>query len=130
MQKEDLHLLINEEIYVIGEAQHKQGSSSSVDNTNIVPVAFIHNTDDREELELLSKIIAACNLSSKDYKIFKEGEDEPFEKGIIFTESADIYYQVTTGPIGQVINSKPLSILKDSKDEKTKLWEVLKVLSK
>ncbi|MEQ9404390.1 MAG: hypothetical protein RIM99_12430 [Cyclobacteriaceae bacterium] len=158
MEKEHLHLLIDEEIYLIQEnagngslieSDHAVessrpeavGSQSPVkqDATEIktpdapsapekISVAFIHNSDNPEELELLNKIIGACNLDPSTYKILKQGEEISFSKGVIFTDSSDSYYQSKIQGEATILNSKPLHVLINSKEDKVQLWAALKQL--
>lgn len=150
MENEHLHLLINEEIYVIeGQAtseklqeniekptvsspqpdkviESTKGEVKEVESIPQIKIAFIHNSDKPEELELLNKIIGACKLNSQNFKVLKKGEPIQYEKAIIFTNSANSYYQSSRTPEGEVIHSKPLTELNSSPEEKGKLWSALK----
>jgi hypothetical protein len=131
MKREHLHLLINEEIFSIESDQLKVGSGKTIDTGQTdaisqVKIAFIHNTLNEEELVLLNNIISACKIESSDYQIMIADDVLSYQKAIIFTDSVTEYYIPVTTETGEVIYSKPLKVLNDSKEEKGKLWNVLK----
>ncbi|MEP5612423.1 MAG: hypothetical protein ABJP45_09250 [Cyclobacteriaceae bacterium] len=151
MENEHLHLLIDEEIYVVesqGTSDKLQAESgqSIVDNQQsekrpaespqsaltektesiqTIRIAFIHSTDNQEELDLLTKIIGACNLNESNFKVVREDEQITFQKAVIFTGKANTYYQQTATEVGEIMYSKPLIELQTSKEEKSKLWSAL-----
>ena len=158
IDKEHLHLLINEEIYLIDSSQSKveseksevegveekverieekvESEKSKVERSEVkvengegkekVNVAFVSNSNNGAEMELLQKIIGACNLEEGDYKISQSDEPATYEKAVIFTEKASIFYQPTVENDSIVLYSKPLNELMHSKEEKGKLWGALK----
>ncbi len=91
-----------------------------------VGFAFIHQAKNEDELALLKKIIGACKLNEGDFVITETDAPGSYEKAVIFKESASIYYQPTVENDSIVLYSKPLSVLYESKEEKGKLWGVLK----
>jgi len=150
MENEHLHLLINEEIYAI-ESQassdqlqvdseesivdnqqstedpviEKINTNSQTQSTEKINIAFIHQTNNPDELDLLNKIIGACKLETQNFKVLKEGEPIQFEKAVIFTDSASSYCIPSTTTEGEIMYSKPLNILYHSPEEKRKLWGAL-----
>ncbi len=154
MKNEHLHLLIDEEIYLVkslvskpqatsdelqekelkvdsqqstADSDTKDPSIEAIENHSIekVKFAFIHNTDSQEELELLNNIISACKLEPADLKIIKEGEEIYYKNAVIFTNEAAQFYSVSEVDEAQVLHSKPLNTLLNSKEEKGKLWSAL-----
>lgn len=95
-----------------------------------VRFAFFHNTDQPEEIDLLSKIVAACKLEASSFKVLKVGEEVTFEKAVVFTKSGPSYYVPNNHERGIVMYSQPLHALLNSKEEKGKLWGALQVFVK
>ncbi len=112
MDHEHLHLLINEEIYQIGndsfespdmavqvpekKPEIKQTStvqestktpsdpkSVSARIDEVIPVAIFHETTEESELILLQKIIDACGLETTSYQVFANG----FNKEVKFKKA-------------------------------------------
>ena len=125
MEKKYLHLLINEEIYVLEKGSKTQDTDASYEEKTI-PIAFIHQSSNQTELELLDKIVAACKLGSKDYKILQDSNNMPFKKGVIFTSEATDFYHPVRESGREILYSKPLETLMKRKEDKAKLWESLK----
>ncbi len=145
MEKEYLYLLIDEEIYVSDKERiqvlkdkdqeaevRSRGLETPINSTikkvETVPIVFVHNSDNAQELELLNKIIVACRLDQKNFKILKMGENVMYRKAIIFTDASANYYQPQENDETITLYSKPLNILMNSKDEKGELWKALKGL--
>jgi hypothetical protein len=116
-----IHLLIDDEIFLIPE-KYKVPKEDEV----IIEFAFFHNSQNQEEIELLDKIIAACKLTPDQFKIIHSLDTSSlnFNKGIVFKEKAPNYYSQS----GNVIYSKPLKVLMNSKTDKAELWGILKKL--
>lgn len=129
MRPEDLHLLIHEEIYIIDQKHVEKAIESNIKPPSSIdiPILFIHNTNVKEELDLLSKIIDACKLDAKLFRsIPTEDEGVKAEKKIIFSDSEPNYYTPQQTEGSQIIYSKPLQTLINSREDKAKLWEALK----
>ncbi len=152
MENKHLHLLIDEEIYVIKSQVENGELSEKSDQLNVdsvqstaaptaaiesgssfqqnesreeVKIAFIHNGANSEELDLLNKIVDACDLANSEFRILKKGEDIGYEKAVIFIEESDQLYVPLVMDQGKVMYSRPLNILSGSKEEKGKLWTAL-----
>lgn len=119
IETEHLHLLIDEEVYLIPEKQESEGVTQT-------PFAFFHTSKSKEELELLMKIIGACNLDKFDVFDHQELERVKFSKAIVFTSDSDYYYQVQGTETASIIYARSLSVLLESVDDKAKLWKALK----
>ncbi len=155
MKSEHLHLLIDEEIYLIKSQGDKlqvasdkleaedlsvdspqpsveSDAKTSISNSQIekIQFAFIHDTDKQEELDLLNNIIAACKLDSKDFRITKKDKAPNYENAVIFTSEANQFYSSTQVDNTKILYSKPLAILLNSKEEKGNLWGALQVFVK
>ena len=137
MKNEHLHLLINEEIYLVDSRQSTvdsspdkviEGAKQEAEDVESIPeikIAFIHNSEKPEELELLNNIIAACKLNAQDFKVLREGEPIRYEKAVIFTTSSKSYYERSKTSEGELLHSRTLAELNSSKEEKGKLWSAL-----
>lgn len=130
MENENLHLLINEEIYVLkSQATSDKAASDKVQAIDKavekVDTVFVHQSEQAEELELLEKIIGACKLDASSYKIAKSVDGIQFSRSVVFTEKAETFYAPTDNDDSQILYSKPLATLLSSKDEKAKLWSAL-----
>ena len=82
---------------------------------------------DKNELELLTKIIKALSDDKSEYKFSREinNLDELSIKprlSILFTYNKPIKF----GHITTVVQTKPLHLLADSLDDKKKLWREIK----
>lgn len=173
MNKEHLHLLINEEIYLIpskenedvdNSAQEALQSAPVAENESkeeettihieqeelvhdhhdetphipkvktleekeaLIPFAVFHESSVPEEIELLEKIIGACNIGSDKYQVFANGfnKEVKFEKALVFVSQAKAFYEPIPYQNSQFLCSKPLSELNTNKQEKAKLWNSLK----
>lgn len=142
MKDEHLHLLINEEIYALDSSKLKVDSGQSevernqteVDSSRqsvqvseeSVEIVFIHDSTKPDELELLAKIIEACKLKDGTFQVAKSGAEPNCKKAIVFTDEAKVYYEIKAEENRHVLYSKTLRELKESTDEKGKLWNKLK----
>lgn len=156
MKSEDLHLLINEEIYIIDkkekvssaeekeyviehapeiEVNHSQLDKTpsipvikSEEEISFVPVAFFHESSNENDLVLLQKIIEACKLHSDQYQVFANGfnKEVKFEKALVFVATAKKFYDPIPFEGGQILCSRPLNEIANNQSEKVKLWGALK----
>lgn len=142
MNRENLHLLINEEIYRIEEKNSENNTPSApiikpkvtesiatpTMEEESVPIAIFHESKEKMDLELLHKIISACNLQAGNYKIVDTGFNKAlrFKKALVFTPRAKAFYTSIPYQGGAILCSKPLEELAKSKEEKGKLWTALK----
>ena len=172
MEKENLHLLINEEIYLIRDKteveevtkepiaaealQAKEPEAIKLDPPEIdhehheetphipevktlqektekaIPFAVFHESSDPAEIDLLQKIIAACNLENTHFKVFANGfnKEVKFEKALVFVTTAKAYYTPVPYQQSQFLCSQPLSVLLSDQQVKAKLWTALKAFLK
>ncbi|MEP1097283.1 MAG: hypothetical protein ABJG78_19360 [Cyclobacteriaceae bacterium] len=119
-------------VSTVANKEPLKGSGAEKTDTNLqvqpiekIKIAFIYQSSNSDELELLNKIIGACKLEAQDFKVFKEGESAHFEKAVIFTDSASSYCIPSTKAEGEIMYSKPLNILFHSPEEKRELWGAL-----
>jgi hypothetical protein len=138
MENEHLHLFIDEEVFILNEnlarsSEKKEIHPKTETNKEIekpkIKFTFIHNSDSKEELGLLNKIIEACKISPADFYIGTDDSSIDFLKAIYFKESNNECYIVKSGGSRSFIYSKPLSVLQSSKDDKAKLWAALKAFT-
>jgi len=129
MRTEDLHLLINEELYILKEhVATERPTKKEIDLADPkIPIAFIHTSKDKGEQDLLGKIIEACKLDPSQYKVLKPEDEIAYDKAIIFSDAADSYYQPLVSNNIQKLYSRSLGFLIQSKEDKAKLWEALKL---
>jgi hypothetical protein len=92
-----------------------------------LPFAIFHDSTEKNEIDLLEKIIAACNLPEHGYKIFGKGFDQSvkFKKALVFVPKAKAFYTPIPYKGSEFLCSKPLSELLSNKQEKAKLWNAL-----
>ena len=164
MNREDLYLLIHEEIYVVEKegsavseepsikaeadtkipapssepdavANHAPDTVPSVSKTptatspqSSISFAIFHDAEAQEELELLGKIIDACELPNGSYEVFANGfnKEVKFEKALVFVATAKKFYVPIPYENSQILCSKPLHEIANDKQEKVKLWGALK----
>jgi len=162
MDRDHLHLLINEEIYVISDDKAENQETEDVSKTTVeeistvsesapepltknipstpevpktevaetvIPVAVFHESSESHELELLQKIIDACNLETGSYEVFANGfsKEVKFKKALVFVDASKSFYQPIPYQGSQILCSKPLSEITTNQQEKVKLWNALKV---
>ena len=154
MDKEHLHLLINEKIYLIDEEErrtisqedtkieHQTDSSQTFSekpedvhpeardenpNERVVPLAIFHESSSEPDLELLQKIIEACKLEKDSYTVFGNGfnKTSKFRKALVFVAKATIFYEPIPYEESQILCAKPLSQISSDQQEKKKLWQAL-----
>ena len=138
MENEHLNLFIDEEVFILNENSEPSPKKEKKDEVTEVKqevkkpkikFAFIHNSDSKDELELLNKIIEACKISPEDFYIGSDDSMVDFSKAVYFKESKNEYYEVQSEGPRSLIYSKPLSVLQSSKDDKAKLWAALKAFT-
>lgn len=118
IEPEFLPYFLNEAVYLIPDIQHE-----------VIPFAFFHNAREKQELELLMKIVSACDL--EEFKIFDhlDFKDIMFEKAIVFTKREPLYEIIEIDNC-QLVFSNTLHILKNDAHEKARLWNQIKLLTK
>ncbi len=92
------------------------------------PLAIFYQTSNPAEIDLLHKIIVACELSSENYQVSSNGFDPSihFNKAVVFSPTATAYYIPIPYKDSQFLCSKPLADLIKDQQEKTKLWNALR----
>ena len=152
MDRDHLHLLINEEIYLINQdevegapepsappmeavdtvvaepAKEEESAEPAPVSEKVLPVAIFHESTKESELELLNKIIDACKLDSGSFEVFANGFNKAvkFEKALVFVERAKKFYASVPYKGGEILCARPLSVIIHDQQEKAKLWGALK----
>ncbi|MEM6643596.1 MAG: DNA polymerase III subunit psi [Bacteroidota bacterium] len=147
MERDNLHLLLNEELYLIDKTTHNTKITDPKDvrisvanqaknigeeygeDQKIIGLAIFHESNKKEELQLLEKIIAACKLKKEQYQVFSTGLDTSikFEKALVFATSSETHYQPFEDNGQQKLYAAPLSEIMNNRSEKAKLWDALQV---
>jgi len=92
-----------------------------------ISLAIFHEATNPSEVELLQKIIEACNLEKSKYQVFANGfnKEVTFNKALVFVSKAKAFYEPIPYQESQILCSKPLSVLSNDPQEKAKLWGAL-----
>ena len=128
--EEHLHFLNDEEIFLFQEKSQAPDLPEDIIN----PLIVLTQPLEPEQKELLEKILAAVNIDLAEVKILetKNVDSQPGEcdKMLVF---GDFRLEGMDGPKyecnaqSKYLNAAPLSIIANSKEEKTKLWQSLRV---
>jgi len=121
MSPEHLPYFLSEEIYIISDREPLTEKKEQPVNLVPLPFAFFHDSKSKDELALLNKIITACKLDDFEIIDHLNHQDIPFNKAVIFISEASNFYDTQSN----TLYSKPLSVLKNSQEEKGKLWGAL-----
>ena len=91
------------------------------------PLSVFHSSSEKDEKELLGKIISACKVPEDQYSIFSNGFDQAvkFKKALVFVPEAKAFYTPIPYKGSYFLCSKPLSHLMSDQSEKAKLWTAL-----
>lgn len=139
--KEHLHLLIDEEIYIV-ETQEEPKAEQTTPKVELKPepkseeeektvkmleFGFFHNNEGSEAEELLNKIIVACKFSTDRYQVFSDSSMvTSCKKAIIFTSKPKTYYQwLPFNEKTSIMYSLSLGQIANSQTDKAKLWKAL-----
>ena len=100
----------------------------SKEKEHVIPFVVFHESSDPAEIDLLHKIIAACNLDQGQYQVFANGfnKEVKFEKALVFVTTAKAYYTPVPYKDSQFLCSQPLQVLVNDQQEKAKLWAALR----
>lgn len=125
VEKEELAQEYHEETPKIPEVHHEIAPKGE---DKPIPLAVFHEASDPAEIELLQKIIDACEIEKAHYQVFANGfnQEVKFEKGLVFVPEAKAFYTPIPYKQSQFLCSKPLSMLAKDVKEKAKLWNALK----
>ncbi|MCP4459278.1 MAG: hypothetical protein GY816_14850 [Cytophagales bacterium] len=130
---EDLSNFITEEIFILKdetvtlEPVKTTGSATS-------KLAVISGDISEEESILLGNILSALKLNEGDISHIGKIIEEVSDKWLIFAQSYEVksieldFYKPTRIGNGTYVLAQPLSVLRESKEEKQNLWSSLKEL--
>ncbi len=127
---EKLHLLINEELFRVGDSTSDATAISKPYDKLLIITEKL--ADDQKDT--LNKIIQAVGLKSEDVNLLYEWpkDFEEYQKAIIFGDHPNEeyralnYYEVHQVGKQHLLRSKSIRQLDESREEKMKLWTALK----
>lgn len=92
-----------------------------------LPFAIFHSSTNEDEIALLNKIIAACNVDEANYSVFNNGFDRSvnFRKALVFVDKAKAFYTPIPYKESEFLCSRPLSVLMTTQSEKALLWKAI-----
>ena len=131
---EDFSNFISEEIFILYDSAKKD---SGFDRTYThYKLGVVYGDISSEENDLLDKILQALNFAEDDILKANKIDTKKCEKWLIFADSHDTksenenleFYKPSTHQGNVFLLAQPLSTLQYSKEEKHKLWNVLKTL--
>jgi len=131
---EDFSNFIHEEIFIINE---DVPTSSKVENSTSqesYKLGIVAGDLAEEEMVLLGNILDALKVEKKDILHGEEVQLEKSNRWIIFATSYVMnsvslaHYKPTTIQTASVLLAQPLSMLRDSQEQKQKLWKALQEL--
>jgi len=132
---EDFSNFIHEELFILSEeSSPTQTTSPSLQENIEYKLAVIAGEMSEEENILLGNILSALKLDEQD--IFKTSEviDGKSDRWLIFGESFELksvhleFYRPTKIGNRTFVLAQPLTILRESQNEKQNLWSSLKEL--
>jgi len=131
---EDFSNFITEEIFILNE---DTPTLSKVENPTIqesYKLGIVAGDIAEEEKVLLGNILDALKVEKEDILQGEEVQLEKSNRWIIFATNYVMnsvsleYYKPTTIQTASVLLAQPLSMLRDSQEQKQKLWKALKQL--
>ena len=130
---EDFSKFIHEEIFILNE-EIAVAQSLNRQTPEACKLAVITGDISEEENLLLKNILSALKLDEKDILKVSEVMNGKCSKWLIFGASYQIESRILTSyqpiKIGEstFVLAQPLSVLRESQEEKQKLWNSLKSL--
>ena len=118
INKEHIKHFITEDIFLVEEKEPEK-----------VKFLVACQSLNEEEKTLLEKILKAIGISEEEYEL-EVGSTKKitnYQKALIFAEKPfGEFYKVKDYKGSEILSSKSLSQIKDSNQEKSKLWNALK----
>lgn len=124
---------IYEELFMLKE-EYSATLPTSPSASNVHKLAVITGGISEEEKALLEDILSALNLDKEDIFNADEVMVEKSDKWLIFGESFELksvhleFYHPTKIDNSTFVLAHPLSVLRESQNEKKNLWNSLKKL--
>ena len=130
---EDFSNFITEEIFILGDAP-KNDSDSGMTETSDHKLGIITGDISAEENDLLNKILFALNLVESDILRAEKIDKKKCAKWLIFADSYEMgsdsleFYKPSRNQGNTFLLAQPLFTLRESQEEKKKLWTAIKTL--
>lgn len=130
---EDFSNFITEEIFIFAD---EPKSASEIDTTKASDhkLAVITGDISPEENDLMNKILLALNLVESDILRAEKIDTRKCAKWLIFADSYEVesksleFYKPSKHEGNSLLLAQPLSTLRESQEEKQRLWNALKTL--